>query len=97
MNTEPSPGIEERLNALEKKIASNQRSIKRAKSAKALLVLSFFLLTVFDVELELGGKTPLWRVRSHQLGSGEILTLIGAGAWAIGLIGLEDLLGVTKK
>lgn len=86
------PEVEERLTKLEQQVYQNRRQLRRAKNAKAVLVLGIVLFMVFEFE------TPLpWggRIKSSRLGVPEIGQIILLGAWAVGAIALEDLLSLN--
>lgn len=88
------PDLEQRLSRLEKQVYQNRRQLRRAKNAKALLVLGIvlFMVAEFDIPLPWGG-----RLKTSRLGIPEITQVFLLGAWAVGAITLEDLLQLSSK
>lgn len=88
------PDLEQRLTALEKQVYQNRRQLRRAKNAKAVLVLGIFIFMIFEFEFSLpwGG-----RVKSSRLGTSQIAEIFLLGAWAVGAIALEDILQLKLK
>ncbi len=86
--------LEQRLSKLEKQVTLNRRQLRRAKNAKAVLVLGIVLFMVVEIDAPLpwGG-----RVKTSRLGVPEIAEIILLGAWAVGAIALEDLLQLSSK
>lgn len=86
--------LERRLSKLERQVYQNRRQLRRAKNAKAVLVLGIvlFMVAEFDLPLPWGG-----RLKTSRLGAPEIAQIILMGAWAVGAIALEDLLSLKTS
>lgn len=88
------PDLEQRLAALEKQVHQNRRQLRRAKNAKAILVLGIVLFMVFEIDSPLPWGGRLKSERLDLAKAGEIILL---GAWAVGAIALEDLLQIKLR
>lgn len=86
--------LEQRLAALERQVYANRRQLRRAKNAKALLVLGIVLFMIFEIDSPLpwGG-----RLKSERLELVEVGEIILLGAWAVGAIALEDILQLKLR
>lgn len=96
--TDPSTEIEElrsRIESLEKFAASNRQRIKNSKALNALLVVLVPLLLITG-DVHFGEK---WEgnFKSRDVDAGDIASLFGIGAAAIGVISSEDLVAFLTR
>ena len=96
--TDPSTEIEElrsRIESLEKFAASNRERIKNSKALNALLVVCVPLIFITaDVHF---GEQWSGSFKSRDIDTGDVASLLGIGAAAIGVISSEQLADLIKR
>jgi hypothetical protein len=85
----------ERLDSLEKTVADNKRKIRESRALCAFLV--FLLPPLFLTgEIQVGEKISA-SIKTRDIDAGDLITIFGFGAAALGVIGYDEVFSLLKK